>query len=81
MRTVYLPLEEKNKQGKFYTEFQSPDGLPLGEGIIYVEPDEKLKYPKYDWTKGLWVEDKDSIIEYMKTELEELKVRLSKLEA
>jgi len=38
-------------------------------------------FPKYDWTKGVWVEDKDSIIEYMKTELESLKARLEKLEA
>ena len=70
MKTVYLPLDEKNAEGKFYTEFQAPEGLPLGDGVIYVGPGENLKYPRYDRVKGIWVEDKDSIIESFKEQIE-----------
>lgn len=79
MRTVYLPLDEKNEEGKFYTEFQAPEGLPLGGGIIYVAPDENLKYPRYDRTKGVWVEDKDSIIESFKEEIADMQILLTQL--
>ena len=77
MKTVYLPLEEKNAGGKFYTEFQAPEGLPLGDGVIYVGPDENLQYPRYDWTKGAWVEDKDSIIESFKEQITDMQSLLA----
>ena len=77
MKTVYLPLEEKNAEGKFYTEFQAPEGLPLGDGVIYVGPDENLQYPRYDWTKGEWVEDKDSIIESFKEQITDMQSLLA----
>lgn len=77
MKTVYLPLEEKNAEGKFYTEFQAPEGLPLGDGVIYVGPDENLQYPRYDWTKGAWVEDKDSIIESFKEQITDMQSLLA----
>ena len=79
MKTVYLPLDEKNAEGKFYTEFQAPEGLPLGDGVIYVGPGENLKYPKYDRVKGIWVEDKDSIIESFKEEITDMQVLLAQL--
>lgn len=77
MKTVYLPLDEKNAEGKFYTEFQAPEGLPLGDGVIYVAPDENLKYPRYDRVKGIWVEDKDSIIESFKEEITDMQMLLA----
>lgn len=77
MKTVYLPLDEKNAEGKFYTEFQAPEGLPLGDGVIYVGPDENLQYPKYDQTKGEWVEDKDSIIESFKEQITDMQSLLA----
>lgn len=77
MKTVYLPLEEKNAGEKFYTEFQAPEGLPLGDGVIYVGPDENLQYPRYDWTKGEWVEDKDSIIESFKEQITDMQSLLA----
>lgn len=76
MITVYLPLDEKGEDGKFYKEFEAPKGLPVGTGVIFVGPSEELLYPRYDATKGMWIEDKDSIIAYMKTELENVKKEL-----
>lgn len=77
MKTVYLPLEEKNAEGKFYTEFQVPEGLPLGDDVVYVGPDESLQYPRYDRVKGIWVEDKDSIIESFKEQITDMQSLLA----
>lgn len=77
MRTVYLPLDEKNEEGKFYAEFQAPEGLPLGNDVIYVAPDENLQYPRYDRVKGIWVEDKDSIIESFKEQITDMQALLA----
>lgn len=79
MKTVYLPLDDKNAEGKFYTEFQAPVGLPLGDGVVYVGPDKNLKYPRYDPIKGIWVEDKDSIIESFKEEIDDMQMLLTQL--
>lgn len=79
MRTVYLPLDEKNTEGKFYQKFEVPDGLPVGNGVIFEGPSPTLKFPKYDNVKGIWVEDKDSIIEYMKVELDKIQEDFKKI--
>ena len=75
---AYKPLNEKNEDGKFYVEYDIPEGLPIDHNMLVVyEPDPTLKYPKYDWSKGMWVEDKDSIIEAQIKENKALKERLS----
>ena len=81
MITVYLPLDEKGEDGKFYKQFDVPKGLPMGDGVVFVGPSEDLIYPRYDTTKGIWIEDKDSIIEYMKIELENVKKELETIKA
>lgn len=71
--TVYLPQENKDGiTGLFYKTWEVPEGLPLGDGIVYVAPPEDLLYPRWDNSQGIWIEDKDSIIVYMKTKLDEL---------
>lgn len=74
---VYKPLQEKNANGKFYEEYDIPDGLPIDQSqLIPYAPDANLKYPKYDWNKGLWGEDKDSIIEQQQKDNKALEARL-----
>lgn len=79
---AYKPLEEKNVNGKFYEEYDIPDGLPIDQNqLIAYPPDSELKFPKYNWMRGLWEEDKDSIIEEQIKENKALKERLSMNEA
>ena len=80
MITVYLPLEQKGEDGKFYKEFEVPEGVPMGDNIVYVGPEEDLLFPRYDYTQGIWVEDKDSIIVYMKKQIDELDIKVSDIE-
>lgn len=79
---AYQPLSEKGKDGKFYIEYDIPDGLPIDPNMLVAySPDPELKYPKYDWTKGMWVEDKDSVIEAQIKENKSLQDRLAMNEA
>lgn len=80
MITVYLPQEMKDEQtGLFYKVWEVPEGLPLGEEIVYVAPSKELLFPKWDSKKGIWVEDKDSIIVYMKNKIDELSDTVEKM--
>lgn len=80
MITVYLPQEMKDeKTGLFYKVWEVPEGLPLGEGIVYVAPSEELLFPRWDSKQGIWVEDKDSIIVYMKKQIDELTVAVEEI--
>lgn len=75
---VYKPLEEKNANGKFYEEYDIPDGLPVDQNVLVpYKPDPELKFPKYNWFKGLWEEDKDSVIAEQIKENKILKDRLT----
>lgn len=74
---VYKPLQEKNANGKFYEEYNIPDGLPIDQNqLIPYAPDANLKFPRYSWSRGLWVEDKDSIIEQQAKDNKELESRI-----
>lgn len=73
---VYQPLEYKDETtGKFYKEFEVPDGMPIEQTLVLVAPSENLKFPRYDSKTGFWVEDKDSIIEDQKKTINELSER------
>lgn len=73
---VYQPLEYKDEvTGKFYKEFDIPDGMPIEQTLVLIAPPENLKYPRYNSKTGLWVEDKDSIIEEQKKTINELLIR------
>lgn len=73
--TIYQPLNEKI-DGKFYKVYQVDDQLPLGEGIVRTPPDATLLFPKYNYERGVWVEDKDSIIEKQKDDILALQSRV-----
>ena len=74
---VYKKLYQKNADGKFYEEFDLPDGLDVPNGdYTTVAPPDTLKYPKWDFEFGTgWVEDKDSIIADLQKRNEELQER------
>lgn len=74
---VYKKLYQKNKDGKFYEEYELPAGLDVPNGdYTTVAPPDTLKYPKWDFEFGTgWVEDKDSIITDLQMRNEELQER------
>lgn len=72
MIKVYLPSDFKLDDGKFYRTFEVPEGLPLGQGVLLSGPTDDLIYPKYNLQKGIWEEDTNSIITYLKQRIDEL---------
>lgn len=73
--TIYQPLNEK-VDGKFYKTYQVDDQLPLGEGLVRTPPSENILFPHYNYERGLWEEDKDSIIEKQKADISTLQNRV-----
>ena len=71
LRKVYVPLSVK-KDGKWYETFEVPEGVPLGNEVLYEGPPEELQFPKWDSMQGKWIEDKDSIIESFKQQITDL---------
>lgn len=78
LKTVYLPLPVK-KDGKWYETFEVPEGLPLGNEVVYEGPSDELQFPKWDPMKGQWLEDRDSIIESFKTQIADVQEMLLNL--
>lgn len=74
---IYKKLFQKNEDGKFYEEFELPDGLDVPNGdYTTVAPPENLKYPRWDFEfNSGWVEDKDSVIADLTAENADLKER------
>lgn len=71
---VYLPLQTKDPETElWYKEWDVPEGLPVAESLVLVGPPENLLFPRWDNESGIWVEDKDSIIETLKVDNEDLK--------
>lgn len=71
---AYLPLQSKDTEtGLWYKEWDIPEGLPVAESLVLVGPPEDLLFPRWDNESGIWVEDKDSIIETLKVDNETLK--------
>ena len=79
---VYKKLYQKNADGKFYEEYDLPDGLDVPNGdYTTVAPPDTLKYPKWDFEFGTgWVEDKDSIIADLTAENNQLTSRVDMAE-
>lgn len=74
--TIYQPLNEK-VDGNFYKTYQVDDQLPLGEGLVRTPPSEDILFPRYNYERGFWEEDKDSIIEKQKADINELEGRVT----
>ena len=73
---IYQPLEVKNPEtGLWFNEWEVPDGMPVPEGMVLVAPPETLLFPRWDYETGVWIEDKDSIIEKMKKDNDALKAK------
>ncbi len=74
---AYQPLTQKDSEtGLWYKVWEIPDGFPIPEGIVLVAPGENLTCPKWDSELGIWVEDKDSILEELKNKVESLEEKL-----
>ena len=78
--TVYVPLEEQNEKGDFYEVFTVDSHLPLGSSVVRVAPEKSLVHPKWDISRGIWVEDKDSFITDQQTVTKTLEQRVNDAE-
>lgn len=74
---VYEILQQKDIETKlWYKVWDIPEGFPIPNGFVVVTPSEKLTCPKWDNELGIWVEDKDSILEELKNKVESLEEKL-----
>jgi len=73
---IYQPLNVKDAEtGLWYKEWEIPEGMPIPDGMVLVAPPENLLFPRWDNVQGVWIEDKDSIIEKMKKDNDALKAK------
>lgn len=77
---IYQPLQVKDAEtGLWYKEWEIPEGMPVPEGMVLVAPSDNLLFPRWDNVQGVWIEDKDSIIEKMKTDNDALKLKIESI--
>lgn len=60
---VYQTFDKKNHEGKYYKEWDLPDGFPIPQGYVFVPPTEDLRNPKFNNSTSMWEECKDSLLE------------------
>lgn len=73
---IYQPLQVKDAEtGLWFKEWEIPEGMPVPEHMVLVAPPDNLLFPRWDTIQGVWIEDKDSIIEKMKKENDALKAK------
>lgn len=78
---VYQPLNNPDeKTGKFYKEYEFPDGVSLNTTLLDKEPPKDMLYPKWDYSLSQWIEDKDSALTAQKTETKDISQRLEDAE-
>ena len=59
---VYQTFDKKNHEGKYYKEWDLPDGFPIPQGYVFVPPTEGLRNPKFDLSKQVWVESEEDLV-------------------
>lgn len=73
---IYQPLQVKDAEtGLWFKEWEIPEGMPIPDGMVLVAPSDSLLFPRWDNVQGVWIEDKDSIIEKMKKDNDALKTK------
>ena len=60
---VYQTFDKKNHEGKYYKEWDLPDGFPIPQGYVFVPPTEGLRNPKFNHSTSMWEECKDCLLE------------------
>lgn len=60
---VYQTFDKKNHEGKYYKEWDLPDGFPIPQGYVFVPPTDGLRNPKFNNSTSMWEECKDSLLE------------------
>lgn len=76
MKIVYKLLDDKNDKGQWFEAYEVADDFPNLYGFAPIAPPEDMLFPKWDQGSLKWIEDKDSIIEALKTENAELVSRV-----
>lgn len=77
---VYQTFDKKNHEGKYYKEWDLPDGFPIPQGYVFVPPTEGLRNPKFDLSKQVWVESEEDLVSELIEENKVLNQRIHSLE-
>ena len=80
MKTIYKILDDKNDSGQWFEAYEVADDFPATYGFTTIAPPESMRYPKWEPGLNQWVEDKDSIIDYLTAENAELMSRVDMTE-
>ncbi|MDT2756981.1 hypothetical protein P7G51_06265 [Enterococcus asini] len=80
MKTIYKILDDKNESGQWFEAYEVADDFPATYGFTTIAPPESMRYPKWEPGLNQWVEDKDSIIDYLTAENAELTSRVDMTE-
>lgn len=73
---VYQIFDKKNHEGKYYKEWDLPDGFPIPQGYVFVPPTEGLRNPKFDLSKQVWVESEEDLVRELIEENQVLRERI-----
>ena len=73
---IYQILQEKDPVSrKWYKEWEVPEGLPLPAGFVSEGPPANMQFPRYSETTGLWIDDRESLVESLKDDIVKLKTK------
>lgn len=76
MKKIYKILDDKNESSQWFEAYEVAEDFPAVYGWTTIAPPESMRYPKWEPGLNQWIEDKDSIIEALKTENAELVSRV-----
>ena len=77
---VYQTFDKKTHEGKYYKEWDLPDGFPIPQGYVFVPPTEGLRNPKFDLSKQVWVESEEDLVRELIEENQVLNQKIHSLE-
>lgn len=80
MKIIYKILDDKNESGQWFEAYEVAEDFPAVYGWTTIAPPESMRYPKWEPGLNQWIEDKDSIIDYLTAENAELTSRVDMTE-
>lgn len=69
MKKIYKIYDKPDGKGNWYKAYDVSDDFPLDYSFTDIPLDTSLRFPRFILGQG-WVEDKDSLIEALSTDLE-----------
>lgn len=78
--TAYEPFTKPDKDGKWYQKWQIQKGMAMPGNYIPFGPDPSLRFPRFNFETGQWVEDEHALNTLLLQENEALKARVAQSE-